>query len=72
MFSMDLDWLLTPEKVWPKSEIFARPCPLPAKVGIYGWYFKKIPPFVPIEDCIQFQGLTLLYVGISKETVKNG
>jgi hypothetical protein len=33
--------------------------------GVYGWYFREIPPLVPVEGCATHQGLTLLYVGIS-------
>ena len=33
--------------------------------GVYSWYFKKIPPVVPITGCVEQEGKTLLYIGIS-------
>ncbi|KML26281.1 hypothetical protein VL10_01865 [Leclercia adecarboxylata] len=43
------------------------PTPVPAVKGIYFWWFKEIPPGVPIEGCITQEGYTLLYVGISPD-----
>lgn len=43
------------------------PTPVPAVNGIYFWWFKEIPPGVPIEGCITQDGYTLLYVGISPD-----
>ncbi len=41
--------------------------------GALHWYFRDIPPLVPINGCVQVDGLTLLYVGISpKAPPKNG
>jgi len=48
-----------------RSDIDARPCPVPAAPGVYGWWFREIPPGVPTDDCEVRAGLTLLYVGIS-------
>jgi hypothetical protein len=57
--------LLQPEKLWSRHEIMTRPCPIPSAPGIYAWYFSKVPSGVPIEDCHVFDGLPLLYIGIS-------
>lgn len=43
------------------------PTPVPALNGIYFWWFKDIPPGVPIEGGITQDGYTLLYVGISPD-----
>lgn len=66
--------LLSPTKLWSRAEILQRPCPVPDRPGVYAWYFKQIPPLVPMEGCITWQGLTLLYVGISpsKPTQERG
>jgi hypothetical protein len=48
-----------------RGQVLTRPCPVPNKRGIYGWYFKEIPPGVPVADCRVFYGLTLLYIGIA-------
>jgi hypothetical protein len=54
-----------PVRLWSRDEMTARPCPVPATPGVYGWYFREIPPRVPVEGCVTHRGLTLLYVGIS-------
>ncbi len=57
--------LTNPEKLYTRSEILQKDCPVPGSSGIYAWFFKEIPPGVPIEGCIEFQDKPLLYVGIS-------
>lgn len=37
----------------------------PKTQGLYGWYFKSVPPSVSTEGCVHCDGKTLLYVGIS-------
>ncbi len=62
-----------PVRLWSRDEITARPSPVPATPGVYGWYFREIPPRVPAEGCVSHQGLTLLYVGISpRKPTKEG
>jgi GIY-YIG catalytic domain-containing protein len=49
----------------------------PRAPGIYAWFFRSIPGKLPIEGCVQREGATLLYVGISpgsthsKETLRS-
>lgn len=57
--------LIHPQKLWSRDEILSRPCPAPRNPGVYGWYFKEIPPCVPTDGCATWGGLTLLYLGIS-------
>jgi hypothetical protein len=57
--------LLNPQRLWTRAEILTSPSPVHKHPGIYAWYFKQIPPDVPIDGCININGLTLLYVGIS-------
>ena len=45
----------------------SRPTPVPAVNGVYFWWFKKIPAGVPTDGCIEKDGYTLLYVGISPD-----
>lgn len=54
-----------PPLLYSRSEVLNKPCPVPQKPGVYGWYFKEIPGQVPTEGCKTIDGLTLLYVGIS-------
>lgn len=52
-------------RVYSCEEVLARPSPVPAQDGVYGWWFRKLPRLVAADGCRQHQGLTLLYVGIS-------
>jgi hypothetical protein len=68
----DLSWIKSPEKIWSRKEILdRRECPIPKERGIYGWFFKEIPPIVPIENCVVKDNLVLLYVGISPTRREN-
>jgi hypothetical protein len=60
-----VDQLLQPLRLWSRTECLARPSPVPAVSGVYGWYFREVPREVPVEGCHQYRNLTLLYVGIS-------
>ena len=60
-----MDALTNPERLFSRSEVLTRPCPIPAVRGVYAWYFKEPPPTVPTDGCLTKDGHTLLYVGIS-------
>ena len=65
--------ITSPEKVWSRSEILLSPSPVPKESGVYGWYFKNFPAIIPTENCVTFNNLTLLYIGISpKSPPQNG
>jgi len=55
-------------KIYTRSELKGRSSLPPQRAGIYAWFFKQCPPQVPINGCIQREGRTLLYVGISPES----
>ncbi|GAB1821090.1 GIY-YIG nuclease family protein [Herbidospora sp. RD11066] len=55
---MDASALIEPEKLWQAAEVLARPSPIPAAPGVYGWYFTQSPDSRLSAD-------TLLYVGIA-------
>ena len=57
--------LTNPPILHSRSTILSQPCPVPQDRGLYAWFFKKIPPSVPIDGCVVKDGMTLLYVGIS-------
>ena len=63
--------ITNPKKLWSRSEVLSRPCPIPQKRGLYAWYFKTIPPEVPVDGCNVADGKTLLYVGISPKNTKS-
>ena len=60
-----LNELIHPSKVYTRVEVLRRDSPVPQSSGAYSWFFKDIPPNVPIEKCVEYNGLHLLYVGIS-------
>ena len=51
--------------LWSRTQVLTRPSPVPAAPGLYGWFFRAIPPGVDVDGCRVVDGLTLLYVGIS-------
>lgn len=57
--------LINPDKVYSRIEVLGNPCPVPKQSGIYAWFFREIPSNVPVDTCITWNGLTLLYGGIS-------
>ena len=62
-----MDELITPERLYSCQEILSKPSPIPEISGVYGWFFKDVPPFVLTEGCIRHQNMTLLYIGISPD-----
>jgi hypothetical protein len=62
---METAALLTPTKLWTRTEVLALGCPVPASAGVYAWFFDSLPEGVPTEGLVRSAGLTLLYVGIS-------
>lgn len=49
-----------------RDEVLAKPYPVPAQPGVYGWWFKTIPADIDTAKCVRRDdGLVLLYAGIS-------
>ena len=66
------DFLKT-SRLYSCAEVLSNPCPVPAEPGVYAWFFQNPPSIIPIDDCLERDGLTLLYVGISpKPVTKSG
>lgn len=63
-----LEELLNPSRLWLRSEILARPNPVPTASGFYAWYFDDVPARVPASDCVVRDGSVLLYIGIAPES----
>lgn len=57
--------LVLPKFLFSRGQVLVNPSPVPKTSGVYAWYFKDIPPPVPTEDCVEYNGMRLLYVGIS-------
>jgi hypothetical protein len=67
MTADELAGFLEPERVFSRQDVLTRPSPIPAEPGLYGWWFRRLPPLVASSRCCQHQGLTLLYAGISPD-----
>jgi hypothetical protein len=65
MTSDTLATFVNPAGIYAREDVLARPSPVPAHAGVYGWWFRQLPPLVVAEGCRQHQDLRLLYVGIS-------
>lgn len=64
---------LSPGRVYRREEVLARPSPVPPAGGVYGWWFRRLPPLVDPAGCRTHDGLTLLYAGISpRQPPRNG
>lgn len=64
--------LARPDAVFSRSDVLADRRLVPAARGLYGWFFREVPPHVPVSDCEQLDDLTLLYVGISPRSPTSG
>jgi hypothetical protein len=59
--------------VFTHHDVLSHPSPVPSQDGVYGWWFRRLPPVVVAGGCCRYQDLTLLYVGISpKQPPSNG
>jgi hypothetical protein len=65
--------LLRPERLYSASDIGSRSCPVPARPGVYAFYFDQPPPGIITEGCHRAHQHVLLYVGIApKPPPRNG
>ena len=75
--SHEIARFLIPDHQYSRREVLDRPSPVPAEGGVYGWWFRPpLPqdePQINTSGCSCYQGLTLMYVGISpKRPPANG
>jgi hypothetical protein len=56
-----------PVKLFTRAEVLSRPSPVPLASGLYAWFFKEMPPGVPVDGCLVVEGFTLLYIGIAPD-----
>ena len=58
--------LTAPVRLWTRSEVLAKPCPVPSSPAVYAWYFRDLPSQkINTAECVRVGDLTLLYGGIS-------
>ncbi len=58
-------------KIFTRAEILAKSDIIPAARGVYAWFFREVPSYVPVDGCYSRDGLTLLYVGISPKNARS-
>jgi hypothetical protein len=58
---------VAPADLFSRADVLARPSPVPAQPGVYGWWFRRWPSLVAADRCCRHQGLALLYAGISPD-----
>ena len=57
--------LCNPIALTSREAALRKDSPIPRCEGLYAWYFRNMPPVVPVEDCTHFEEYYLMYVGIS-------
>jgi hypothetical protein len=62
---LDIQRLLSPGRLFRRSDVIARGAPVPKAPGVYALYFDRVPPSVNAAGCHDRDGRKLLYVGIS-------
>ena len=69
----EVDDFLSPATTWRRVDVLSRPSPVPARAGIYGWWFDELPARIDADNCRRFESRVLLYTGISpKRPPTNG
>jgi hypothetical protein len=58
---------VTPVRAFSRQDVLASPSLVPDQDGVYGWWFRCLPPLVMADGCCQHRGLALLYTGISPD-----
>ena len=55
------------EHLYSRDEVLSNPCPVTRVNGVYAFFFKEVPPGVPVDGCFTHDGLTLLYIAGSPD-----
>ena len=50
------DALLSPEHLYRVAELRGMPTLIPQESGVYGWWFSKAPPGVPVDETAVHEG----------------
>jgi hypothetical protein len=67
MVSDEIARFIRPARMFSRNDVLSNPSPVPSQDGVYGWWFRRLPPLVVANDCSRHQDLTLLYAGISPD-----
>ncbi|GAB3111787.1 hypothetical protein GCM10027160_13120 [Streptomyces calidiresistens] len=69
---MEAAALVRPDRLWSAEEVMARPSPVPAAAGVYGWHFERPPhPDLP-AGCLLYVGIAPRYMAnrVSKQNLR--
>ena len=69
VLSQQLQSLINGVELYSRREILCTTSLPPSVPGVYAWFFKGTPADVPINGCVTKSSTTLLYVGISPDTI---
>ena len=64
-----IETLVYKGRLFSRSDVNAKPCPVPQEPGLYAWFFNDIPDTVPTENCYGREGWKLLYIGIARSSL---
>jgi hypothetical protein len=63
----EVEAFVAPARVFSRQDVLVRPSPVPARPGVYGWWFRRWPSLTSADHCCHHRGLALLYAGISPD-----
>jgi hypothetical protein len=67
MTAEEIGGFVAPAELFSRADVLVRPSPVPARPGVYGWWFRRWPSLVAADRCCRYEGLALLYAGISPD-----
>jgi hypothetical protein len=53
MATDEIGLFVRPARVFSRTEVLSRPSPVPSEGGVYGWWFRRLPPLVVAPNCGQ-------------------
>jgi hypothetical protein len=61
----EIDRFTAPVCTYGCQSVLVQPSLVPARQGVYGWWFRALPPLVTADRCCSHESTKLLYVGMS-------
>jgi len=55
MTSDEIARFVDPTRVYSCEDVLARPSPVPARAGVYGWWFRQARPFVVAKAAVSMK-----------------
>lgn len=67
MTTDEVNGFVAPARVFSRQDVIVHPALVPTRPGVYGWWFRRWPSLITADRCCHYQGLALLYAGISPD-----